>query len=209
MDKDLVSVLEKALPSCSLIYGTGSDFSLARYLRDYYDVCPVDYLERDKLLVRDVGTIKRICNVSASGQFKFVVASLKNASSSAINDLLILLESPPKHVKFMFMADAKVLPTLESRCAVYELGLAGLRDRDFSSNAYYVVEALETGNKTLLEELLKTLDGRSAHQIARVLGDKAVTSTGAQELLTLASGFNSSSLVLCFKSFLPNFLGRI
>lgn len=208
MDIGLVSLLEKALPACSLIYGTGIDFSIPRYLVKAYEIPEVDYLEREKLLVRDVKTIKRISTVSPHGKFKLVATSLKDSSTSALNSLLILLESPPPNVKFLFLSDEKVLPTLESRCAVFE-SVSSTKERDFVANAYYLVEALESGNKSLLDELLKNLDGRTAHQVAKILGDKATTSKGALELLLISSSFHPSSLTMCFKSFLPSFLGRI
>lgn len=207
----VVESLEKFLPDATFVYGIGTDFTLPRYIAKHYKVSQVDYFEREKLLVRDVKTIKRICAVPSYGDFKLVVARLDGASDAALNDMLILLECPPSHTKFMFISTGRTLRTVESRCLVYELGVESESvqhspEKELAAN---IVKALKAGKRDVYDESIKAMDVRVARELIMLLNVEAVSNKSVRELLVVLNQFNAYSLLFALKAVLANYVGRI
>lgn len=211
MESRILANLEQSLPDCTFIYGVGTDFTLPRYIAKHYKVSQVDYFERDKLLVKDVKTIKRVCSVPSYGNFKLIVVRLDGASDAALNDMLILLECPPRHTKFIFFSRNRTLRTIESRCIVYEMG-SQPEDTSHSPEkelARNVLTALRSGKKDVYDEAVKAMDREVARELLLLLNDEALTNKSAQQILIALNQFNPYTMLSALKAVLANYVGRI
>lgn len=118
--------LEQRLPTATLLHGPASvgKWTLAHHLVTHHQVHAVDRWEVPHGM--SVETVKLVTAYAArapQGPFKLVIARLDDSSRPALNALLKTLEEPPPKVKFLFTSDNKTLPTVASRCTVFELGL--------------------------------------------------------------------------------------
>lgn len=120
------SYLERELPPATLLHGPSSigKWTLARHLAAHHHVAPVDRWEVEHGMT--VGTARLVLHFAARaphGPFKLIIARLDEASRPALNALLKTLEEPPPHVRFILISANPALPTVASRCTVFELGL--------------------------------------------------------------------------------------
>lgn len=118
--------LERRLPLATLLVGPVSvgKWTLATHLIRHHQVKPLDRWEVPHGLTID--TVRLICAYAArapQGPFKLIVARLDSSSHQALNALLKTLEEPPPQVRFLLTSSAQTLPTIASRCTVFELGL--------------------------------------------------------------------------------------
>lgn len=118
--------LEKHLPSATLLHGPASvgKWTLATHIAEHHHVATIDRWEVPHGLTID--TVRLVTAYAARaphGAFKLVIARLDEASRPALNALLKTLEEPPPGVRFLFTSDSRTLPTVASRCHVFELGL--------------------------------------------------------------------------------------
>lgn len=211
MYSKVVASLEKSLSNSTLIYGINIDFTIPRYIAKHYKVSQVDYFERDKLLVRDVKTIKRVCAVPAYGEFKLFVVRLDGASDAALNDMLILLECPPRHTKFIFISSTRTLKTIESRCFIYELGHSEEKsgsnpERELAHNIW---ESLRSGKREVYDEAIKAMDKQVARELLILLNEQARTNSVVRQLLTVLNQFNPYTVLSALKAVLANYVGRV
>lgn len=118
--------LERQLPTATLLVGPVSvgKWTLAAHLVRHHQVTPIDRWEVPHGLTID--TVRLISAYAArapQGPFKLIVARLDSSSQQALNALLKTLEEPPPQVRFLLTSSAATLPTIASRCMVFELGL--------------------------------------------------------------------------------------
>jgi hypothetical protein len=118
--------LEKHLPSATLLHGPASvgKWTLATHLAEHHHVLSIDRWEVPHGLTID--TVRLVTAYAArapQGEFKLITARLDETSRPALNALLKTLEEPPPRVRFLFTSDSRTLPTVASRCHVFELGL--------------------------------------------------------------------------------------
>lgn len=211
MYSKVVANLEQSLPNCTFIYGVSIDFTLPRYIAKHYKVSQVDYFERDKLLVKDVKTIKRVCAVPSYGDFKLIVVRLDGASDAALNDMLILLECPPRHTKFIFVSRNRTLRTIESRCVLYEVGREvevpeHTPEKELARN---VLTALKSGKKSVYDEAVKAMDREVARELLLLLNTEAMTNPTVRQILVALNQFNPYTMLSALKAVLANYVGRI
>ncbi len=124
-------ILERDLPAATLLHGPASvgKWTLATHLADHHHVAPVDRWEVPHGLTVD--TVKLVTAYAARashGPFKLIIARLDESHRRALNALLKTLEEPPPHVRFLLVSNSGTLPTVASRCTVFELGLLSTRD---------------------------------------------------------------------------------
>jgi replication-associated recombination protein RarA len=120
------SQLERELPPAVLLHGPQSvgKWTLARHLADHHRVAPIDRWEVPYGMTID--TVRLVSAYAARaphGAFKLIVARLDDSDRRALNALLKTLEEPPPRVKFLLTCTGRVMPTIASRCQVFELGL--------------------------------------------------------------------------------------
>lgn len=120
------TLLERELPPATLLHGPPSigKWTLALHLADHHHVHAVDRWLVDHCL--SIGTARLVSAFAARaprGPFKLIIARLDDASRPALNALLKTLEEPPPHVKFVLVSAGRALPTVASRCHVFEMGL--------------------------------------------------------------------------------------
>jgi hypothetical protein len=118
--------LEKHLPGATLLHGPASvgKWTLAAHLARHHKVAPIDRWDVEHGLTID--TVRLVTAYAArapQGAFKLIIARLDDSSRPALNALLKTLEEPPPKVRFLFTSDSRTLPTVASRCHVFELGL--------------------------------------------------------------------------------------
>jgi replication-associated recombination protein RarA len=119
-------ILERDLPPAALLHGPPSigKWTLALHLADFHRVHPVDRWLVDHTL--SIGTARLVTHFaarSARGSFKMIIIRLDDASRAGLNALLKTLEEPPPNVKFLLVSADRTLPTVASRCTVFEMGL--------------------------------------------------------------------------------------
>lgn len=117
--------LERELPSATLLHGPPSigKWTLARHLAEHHQVASIDRWEVPHGLTID--TVRLVTAYAARaphGRFRLIVARLDSSSRPALNALLKTLEEPPPRVKFLLTSAGHTLPTVASRCTVFELG---------------------------------------------------------------------------------------
>lgn len=117
--------LEHTLPTATLLLGPASigKWTLVGHLARHHQVQPVDQWESPNGLTIDA--VRQIAAYAArapQGPFKLVTARLDGSSKQALNALLKTLEEPPPQVKFLLVSTDRPLPTVVSRCIVFELG---------------------------------------------------------------------------------------
>lgn len=118
--------LERTLPTATLLYGPASvgKWTLATHLADHYRVSATDRWQVEHGFTIDtVRLVTDYARRAPRGAFKLVQARVDEASHQALNALLKTLEEPPPRVKFMLVSSAHTLPTVASRCVVFELGM--------------------------------------------------------------------------------------
>jgi replication-associated recombination protein RarA len=119
------TILERELPTAVLLCGPPSvgKWTLATHLADHHEVHPVDrWLVPGGLSVDTVRLISSYAARAPFGRFKLIQARLDSSSTQALNALLKTLEEPPPRVRFLLVKTGTALPTVASRCEVYELG---------------------------------------------------------------------------------------
>lgn len=118
--------LERELPRATLLHGPRSigKWTLAQHLANHHRVMPVDRWEiQHGLSIETVRLITSYAARAPRGQFKLIIARIDEASRPALNALLKTLEEPPPHVRFLLINADRTLPTVASRCTVFELGI--------------------------------------------------------------------------------------
>lgn len=118
--------LEAHLPPATLLRGPASigKWTLALHLADHHQVATVDrWLVEYGFNIDTVRLITAYAARSPLGKFKLIVARLDECHNKALNALLKTLEEPPPKVKFILLSCGKTLPTIASRCSIFDLGL--------------------------------------------------------------------------------------
>lgn len=118
--------LERRLPAATLLTGPASigKWTLANHLAEHHKVRPIDRWQVPQGLTID--TVRLITSYAArapQGDFKLIQVRLDSSSREALNALLKTLEEPPPKVKFLLVSTGRTLPTVASRCIVFELGM--------------------------------------------------------------------------------------
>lgn len=118
--------LERGLPTATLLYGPRSvgKWTLANHLALHHRVCNIDRWQIDHGLTID--TVRLVTAYAArapQGAFKLIQARIDAASREALNALLKTLEEPPPRVRFLLTSSSRTLPTIASRCTVFEMGM--------------------------------------------------------------------------------------
>lgn len=117
--------LEQQLPPATLLHGPQSigKWTLARHVADHHRIAPIDRWEvTHGLTIDTVRLITSFAARSPQGTYKLIVARLDDSSTPALNALLKTLEEPPPKVRFLLISSGRTLPTVASRCVVFELG---------------------------------------------------------------------------------------
>lgn len=118
--------LERELPPATLLHGPASvgKWTLAHHLAEHHRVKTVDRWDVPQGLTIDtVRLVTAYAARSPMGPFKLIVARLDSSTRQALNALLKTLEEPPPRVKFLLTSASHTLPTISSRCIVFELGM--------------------------------------------------------------------------------------
>lgn len=119
-------LLEKRLPPVTLLCGPRSvgKWTLAVHLADVHRVFSVDrFIFADKLTVTEARKAVTFASTAPFGPFKYVLLSTDEATSSALNVLLKILEEPPPGTRFVLVSSNPPPPdTIRSRCEIYRLG---------------------------------------------------------------------------------------
>lgn len=118
--------LESHLPPATLLQGPPSvgKWTLAQHLADHHRVAKIDrWMIEFGFTIDTVRLITSYVARSPYGKFKLVVARLDDSSKPALNALLKTLEEPPPRVRFILLSHGKPLPTVASRCTIFQLGL--------------------------------------------------------------------------------------
>lgn len=119
------ALLEKELPIATLLSGPASvgKWTLANHLADHHRVATVDRWQVPHGMTIDtVRLVTAYARRAPHGAFKLIQARLDASSKAALQALLKTLEEPPPRVKFLLTSAARTLPTIASRCTVFELG---------------------------------------------------------------------------------------
>lgn len=121
----VTSSLDAMVPDVMLLKGPKSigKRSLAEYLAKRYSAHPADILHIRHLTADAAREVKEFASMSPFGSIKFILIALDGASEAAQNILLKLLEEPPAKTKIILYGQPPVMATVESRCAVYRMGL--------------------------------------------------------------------------------------
>lgn len=138
--------LERELPTATLLYGPASvgKWTLASHLADFHRVSTVDRWQVPHGLTIDtVRLVTAYAHRAPYGAFKLIQARLDASSRQALNALLKTLEEPPPKVKFMLISSSGTLPTVASRCTVFELGelTAGQLEQIYRTQGYTAARA--------------------------------------------------------------------
>ena len=123
--------LERHLPTATLLFGPASvgKWTLANHLADHHHVANVDRWQVPHGMTIDtVRLITAYARRAPQGAFKLIQARLDSSSRAALNALLKTLEEPPPRVKFLLTSASRTLPTIASRCTVFELGILSPRE---------------------------------------------------------------------------------
>lgn len=133
-------LLERELPPVTLLRGPESvgKWQLGLHLLSHHGVLSVDqrtYRQLDMGAARD---ILAFAERAPFGTIKCVLLDTDTASQQVLNALLKLLEEPPATVKFILVSSKKLLDTITSRAAVYNLGLLS------EEEVYQVLASLQT-----------------------------------------------------------------
>lgn len=126
--------LERTLPPATLLHGPRSvgKWTLAMHLAEYHKVAKIDRWEVPLgLTVETVRLVTAYAARAPHGRFKLIVARLDDSSRPALNALLKTLEEPPPKVKFLLTSAGRTLPTVASRCIVFELGMLRTDELEF------------------------------------------------------------------------------
>lgn len=118
--------LERELPTATLMIGPASvgKWTLANHLAAHHRVATVDRWQIPHGMTIDtVRLVTAYARRAPLGPFKLIQARLDSSSKAALNALLKTLEEPPPRVKFLLTSTGKTLPTIASRCTVYEMGV--------------------------------------------------------------------------------------
>jgi replication-associated recombination protein RarA len=119
-------ILERELPQATLLHGPSSigKWTMARYLADHHRVAPIDRWEVPQgLTIETVRLVAAYAARAPHGKFKLIVVRLDDSTPKALHALLKTLEEPPPSVRFLLTSTESTLPTVASRCMVFELGL--------------------------------------------------------------------------------------
>jgi DNA polymerase III, delta subunit len=118
-------VLEKSLPPVALLAGPEhvGKKTLARYLQHRHAPISYDRMWVTSLTSPMAAELSRFAMRAPQGPLKVAVVSLSKANVLTLNAALKLLEEPPSFMRFILVASAPVLPTIESRSEIYACGL--------------------------------------------------------------------------------------
>jgi len=121
----VIGALSSQLPPVSIITGPPSVGKrlIAAHAAMTNNISRVDFTEVPKLTVSEASRIKSFMSVSPMQQLKFALIDLDNASTPAINDLLVALENPPSYARFSLISSSRVPRTLRTRAAKFTVGL--------------------------------------------------------------------------------------
>lgn len=117
--------LERNLPNATLLHGPRSigKWTLAAHLAEHHRIAPVDRWDVPHGLTIDtVRLLTAYAHRAPHGRFRLIIARLDDSGRPALNALLKVLEEPPPTVRFLLTSAGRTLPTVASRCTVFELG---------------------------------------------------------------------------------------
>lgn len=117
--------LERHLPVASLLTGPPSvgKWTLAAHLAEHHRISQFDrWAVPHGFSIETVRLITDYTRRAPQGNVKLILARLDGSSRPALNALLKTLEEPPPYVRFLLVSTGATLPTVASRCMVFELG---------------------------------------------------------------------------------------
>lgn len=122
---DLRKQLESDLPQVTLLRGPKSvgKSTLAAHLATHHGAITVDVMRVETLDAAGARDVQAFASRAPFGTRKFVLIDLDGASETSLNILLKILEEPPKSLSFILTCSTSTLPTVESRCQIFRMGL--------------------------------------------------------------------------------------
>lgn len=117
--------LEANLPPVVLLRGPDSigKRTLAQHVLTSHGCLPCDSRLVSTLSAEASRDLKQFMAYAPYGSCKSAVVELDGASEMSLNSLLHVLEEPPVFAHFMLTASRRTLPTIESRCQTFNMGL--------------------------------------------------------------------------------------
>ncbi len=156
--------------------------SLAADVAHHYGVHLADImLGRQPFTVGDARGLTRVAYDMPRGgsPFKLAIIVLEGASEQTQNILLKLLEEPPPRLRVILTARYMPLPTIVSRCAVFEFGTVPERPDPEAEAAAKVAAAIQAAQSRDAGLLLAACDGFTEEHI-HVLHEWAISQAWAQ-----------------------------
>lgn len=185
------AALFEHLPPVTLLVGEQyvSFGSLAADVAYHYDVHLTDIaLVRAPVTAKDArALVSNAYLVPRGSPFRLVVVPLNDMSEQAQNILLKLLEEPPPKLRVILVSQHLPLPTIVSRCAVFEFGTVAERPDPEAEAAAKVAAAVKAAQSHDAGLLLAACDGFTEEHI-RVLHEWAISQAWAARPDLFAKG---------------------
>lgn len=116
--------LEQYLPQTSLFLGPKSvgKWTLAEYLLKQHRFTESDILRVQFVTADSARSLHEFASRTPMGERKAALLEVSGASEKSMNILLKLLEEPPATFGLILISSTQVLPTILSRCQVFQFG---------------------------------------------------------------------------------------